>query len=251
MTLHDDGVLDAFINSLKYKQLYVFKYLDREILMRFIFFIVLTIFLCAGVYAENDSKESYQKYMHKIKKGFCNIDSIQVSPINISRDTNLDMHALCGNKKNGVECNFYDGLEHLTKQMTKKSELARIIESQYIHEIENKLRIMAVKFPSGKDNMARLDIRTDIRDGLAIDGTPYYSIEYAVTLKELAESHFGREGYMLLDQWFLSGGDYFPEIVTLAEADVAAIKLVPKVVDKMRETFQETREYCSAHNLLL
>ncbi|GJL73120.1 MAG: hypothetical protein NMNS01_23190 [Nitrosomonas sp.] len=210
--------------------------------MRFTFLIVLIILFCAKANADNGS-DSYQEYKNKIKMGFCNIGGITVSSItDMIRDTNVDMHRLCGNR---AECVF----DYTLKQMTKGSELSRIIESQYIHEIENKLGIMAKRFPSGTDDMAQLDIRIDIRDGLAINGKPYYSLKYKVTLKEVAESRFGREGHMLLDQWILLGGDYYPEIDTLEEAEMAAIKMVPKIVDKMKETFQDARNYCTVHNL--
>lgn len=134
-------------------------------------------------------------------------------------------------------------------QITKRSELARIIQSQYIHEIKEELGIIAYKFPLGKDVSGALDIEVDIREGESINGDLYYSVKYKATIKEEAQSRFGRKGYMLLDQWLLLGEDYYPEIDTLEEADIAAIKLVPKVVDKMKETFQEAREYCTVHNL--
>jgi hypothetical protein len=222
----------------------------RSVLLTLLLSVI--IFCSMNAYARNSPEEnSWQNYRHKEMMGFCNIDSMVVGPFfNISRDTEEDVDRVCGNSKTFLE-RYKCYADYALMDMKKSSELAKIIQSQYVSQIVNKLGITAAKFPLGKDVTGSLDIEVDIVDRRDIDGNLFYTVNHNVTLNEIGLSRFGREGNMLLTKWFSSGSeiDRLDEIVTLDAADMVAIKMVNPMVDKIKKTFREAREYCTKHNL--
>lgn len=195
-------------------------------------------------HASND----YSENLHKKRMSLCKIDHIKINHyyMNIKRKSIEEYEKYCRGVK--LESDNVEYVKCLRKEPSyskeRKKNLSQIIKNLYASRITDVIGVNTTDKPSIDGFLGELLIEVDYSSGIRSDGSIYYVVNHAATLKEQAVSRSGREGFMDLVQWFeISSGD------GIENADMAALNLVTKVVDKMEKTFQEAREYCSKHNL--
>lgn len=196
-------------------------------------------FHCLNLYASNDWNDQRKKDEDNWRKramSLCSINHIQLRFFSLTRDSVEE-------ERIGLKY----VLENMELKRKKEKEMEQNILDLYSTRIKNKLGINTSKIAPDDSFPGMLDISVRIRGAKSPEGDYYYySIAHDIRLYEKGLSHYGREGSLLLDSWLKSES----AILGLAQADMEAINLVSKMVNKMDETFKRAKEYCIKNNLL-
>lgn len=212
--------------------------------------IFIFLFLLIPHYLSHASN-NLSDYQHKTRMSLCNMDHIQIiifPPLDIKRESIEENEKYC----RGVKLES-DNVEYVRCFILKepsyskeiKEHLGKNIKYLYASLIADLVGVKTTDNPPSNSFLGLLNIKVEYRNGTRSDGSIWYTVNQYAELQEQALSRSGREGYMSLERWSdVDGAD------GIANADMVALNLVTKVVNKMRKTFQEAREYCTKYNLI-
>lgn len=199
-------------------------------------------------YASNN----YSEYLHKERMSLCKINHIDIFHfhfIHMKRKSIEEYEKYCrgvtpeSDKVEAARC-FISKEPSYSNE--KKKNLSEIIQKLYVSRITDVIGVntTTTNKPPADSFLGQLLIEVDYSSGIRSDGSIFYLVTHTATLKEQALSRSGREGFMDLKSWTeIDGAD------GIANADIMALNLVTKVVNNMKKTFQEAREYCTQHNV--
>lgn len=194
-------------------------------------------FQCLNSYASNDWNDQRKKdedNWRKKRMSLCSINHIQLRHVFVTRDSDEELGR-----------GLIAAIEYTEIQQKKRNEMSQNILDLYSLRIENKLGINTSKIAHEDSFPGMLDISVTIRGSKSPSGDYFYTVTHDVELNEKGLSRYGREGSLLLMSWSKSGNI----MLGIAQADMEAINLVPKIVNEMDETFKRAKEYCIENNL--
>lgn len=190
--------------------------------------------------------DSWSDWKHMKNMTLCNIDNIQISHPMVERNRNEERSKYCKNRmystiEKELDCVF----EASDYSRKKVSEIAENIWYLYTSRIANQVGIKTEMKAPKESFSGNLHIEVRIHtDAQTPEGERIYHATHKVRLEEKATNRYGRKDNMLLESWMA-----IDRGLGIENADMAAISVISKIVNKMEETFREAREYCNKHNL--
>jgi hypothetical protein len=224
--------------------------------------IILIFIISAYLIITNSWIHASDEWKHMRYMSLCNIDHIQIAPFqriytaglsipstmsvsSMHRESPEEYYKYCKDSMIKSDVDAYRCfIKEPSYSRDKKEELSKNIKYLYASHISEEIGINTEGNPAENSFSGRLIINVHSAGYPQQDGKISYGVMHTISLEEQAISRYGRKDFMPLEWWLESD-----DVIGIENADMTTLRLVASVVNKMKETFREAREYCTKYNL--